>query len=64
MGKNPDSGRPIIKAFLNPLMNWIWIGILLVVAGTLLALIPNLTRSPAPARVEVEAPVLAEARHA
>jgi cytochrome c-type biogenesis protein CcmF len=64
MGKNPDSGRPIIKAFLNPLMNWIWIGILLVVAGTLLALIPNLTRTLAPARVEVEAPVLAEARHA
>jgi cytochrome c-type biogenesis protein CcmF len=63
-GKNPDSGRPIIKAFLNPLMNWIWIGILLVVAGTLLALIPNLTRTTAPARVEVEAPALAEARHA
>jgi cytochrome c-type biogenesis protein CcmF len=64
MGKNPDSGRPIIKAFLNPLMNWIWIGVLLVVAGTVLALVPNLTRAAAPARVEVEAPALAEARHA
>ena len=39
-GKNPDTDKPIIKVFLNPLMNWIWIGVLIVVAGTLLALVP------------------------
>jgi cytochrome c-type biogenesis protein CcmF len=64
MGKNPDTDRPIIKAFLNPLMNWIWIGVLTVAFGTLLALTPNLTRMFAPARVEAEAPALAEAHHA
>jgi cytochrome c-type biogenesis protein CcmF len=57
-GRNPDTDRPIIKVFLNPLMNWIWIGVLIVVVGTLLALVPSLAR--APARVAVE-PLLAEA---
>jgi cytochrome c-type biogenesis protein CcmF len=58
-GRNPDTDRPIIKVFLNPLMNWIWIGVLIVVMGTFLALVPNLTR--APARVEVVEPVLVAA---
>ena len=58
-GRNPDTDKPIIKVFLNPLMNWIWIGVLIVVAGTFLALVPNLTRTPA--RVVVTEPVLAAA---
>ena len=58
-GRNPDTDRPIIKVFLNPLMNWIWIGVLIVVGGTFLALVPNLTRTPA--RVAVAEPVLAAA---
>ncbi len=41
MGRNPDSGKPIVKAFLNPLVSWIWIGVLIVVAGTLYALVPS-----------------------
>jgi cytochrome c-type biogenesis protein CcmF len=62
-GRNPDTDRPIIKVFLNPLMNWIWIGVLIVVMGTFLALVPNMTRTPA--RVAVAEPVLvpAEAHH-
>jgi cytochrome c-type biogenesis protein CcmF len=60
-GKNPDTDRPIIKAFLNPLMNWIWIGVLIVVAGTFLALVPNLKRTPA--RVLEPVPVEAEVHH-
>ncbi len=40
-GKNPDTGQPVIKVFLNPLVAWIWIGVLLVVAGTGVALAPN-----------------------
>jgi cytochrome c-type biogenesis protein CcmF len=51
-GRNPDSGIPIIKVFLNPLIAWIWIGVLIVVAGTFIALIPNLVRSPAQVRQE------------
>ena len=56
-GKNPDTGKPIIKVFINPLMNWIWIGVLIVVMGTFLALVPNMTRVPAQARVTVPSPV-------
>jgi len=40
-GKNPDSGQPIIKVFLNPLVNWIWIGVLVIILGTAIALIPS-----------------------
>ncbi len=40
-GKNQDTGRPIIKVFLNPLVSWIWIGVLLTVAGTAVALAPG-----------------------
>jgi cytochrome c-type biogenesis protein CcmF len=62
-GRNPDTDKPIIKVFLNPLMNWIWIGVLIVVMGTFLALVPNMTRTQA--RVAVAEPVLvpAEAHH-
>ena len=41
-GTNPDTGQPIIKAFLNPLVSWIWAGVVLMVLGTLLALLPSL----------------------
>ncbi|HMH14600.1 MAG TPA: heme lyase CcmF/NrfE family subunit [Edaphobacter sp.] len=62
-GKNPDTDKPIIKVFLNPLMNWIWIGVAIVVMGTLVALVPNMTRTAARARVELESPVEAEVHH-
>jgi len=42
-GKNPETGLPIIKAFLNPLIMWIWIGVGIVVLGTGVALVPNMT---------------------
>jgi len=41
-GTNPDTGQPIIKAFLNPLVGWIWAGLVVLVFGTLLALVPSL----------------------
>ncbi len=40
-GRNPDTNKPSIKVFLNPLIAWIWIGVLIVVAGTLFALAPS-----------------------
>jgi cytochrome c-type biogenesis protein CcmF len=49
-GKNPDTGQPIIKVFLNPLVAWIWIGVLIVVAGTAVALTPNMTAAFAASR--------------
>ena len=39
-GTNPDTGQPIIKAILNPLVSWIWAGLGVMVLGTLIALIP------------------------
>jgi cytochrome c-type biogenesis protein CcmF len=45
-GRNPDTGMPIIKVFLNPLIKWIWIGVVIVVLGTFIALVPNLVRAP------------------
>jgi cytochrome c-type biogenesis protein CcmF len=50
-GTNPDNGRPIIKAFLNPLVGWIWAGLVVLVIGTLFALIPSLNPSTASVRV-------------
>jgi cytochrome c-type biogenesis protein CcmF len=49
-GKNPESGLPIIKVFLNPLMAWIWIGVVIVAIGTLVALAPNLSAALATQR--------------
>ena len=40
-GTNPDTGQPIIKAFLNPLVSWIWAGVVLIFLGTLVALAPS-----------------------
>ena len=60
-GTNPDSGLPIIKAFLNPLIAWIWIGVVIVVAGTFIALAPNLVRTPVRQRLEDLVPVGAAA---
>jgi cytochrome c-type biogenesis protein CcmF len=41
-GQNPDTQRPILKVFLNPLVNWIWLGVLIVIVGTGIALVPPL----------------------
>jgi cytochrome c-type biogenesis protein CcmF len=40
-GMNPDTGQPVIKAMLNPLVSWIWAGVLLMLIGTLIALAPR-----------------------
>jgi len=55
-GQNQDTGRPIIKAHLNPLVSWLWIGVLVMLFGTALALFPN---APAPVRAVATAPVAA-----
>jgi cytochrome c-type biogenesis protein CcmF len=40
-GTNPDTNLPVIHAYLNPLVKWIWLGGLVVVLGTLVTLLPN-----------------------
>ena len=63
-GKNPDTDKPIIKVFLNPLINWIWIGVAIVALGTLIALLPNTGGVMARQKVRVERPELVEVHHA
>jgi cytochrome c-type biogenesis protein CcmF len=40
-GTNPDTNQPIVKAFLNPLVSWIWAGVVFIVIGTFVALFPS-----------------------
>jgi cytochrome c-type biogenesis protein CcmF len=59
-GLNQDTGRPILKAHLNPLVMWIWLGVWIILGGTVLALVPNApapVRMPARTLVEHAAPV-------
>jgi cytochrome c-type biogenesis protein CcmF len=53
-GQN-EKGQPIIKAHVNPMVVWIWIGAWVMILGTALALVEN-----APAPVTVRVPKLVE----
>jgi cytochrome c-type biogenesis protein CcmF len=53
-GQN-DKGQPVIKAHLNPMVIWIWIGAWVMIIGTGLALV-----EPAPAPISVRVPKLIE----
>ena len=50
-----DKGQPIIKAHVNPMVMWIWIGAWVMILGTGLALV-----EPAPAPVTVKVPRMLE----
>ena len=54
-GQNQDTGKPILKVHLNPLVTWIWVGVWIMLIGTVVALIPNAVpvRVPVPARMHV-----------
>jgi cytochrome c-type biogenesis protein CcmF len=56
-GTNPDTGKPIIKVDLHPLIAWIWLGVVIVVIGTFIALVPNLVRTTVRQRQEDLVPV-------
>ncbi len=55
-GANPDTGQPIIKAFVNPLVSWIWAGVVFIVFGTFVALVPSLSPATAALRVPAAQP--------
>jgi cytochrome c-type biogenesis protein CcmF len=59
-GTNPDTNLPVIHAYLNPLVKWIWLGGAVVVLGTILALLPNrqavMVLSPATAGASAPVP--------
>ena len=39
-GMSDDGNRAVIQAFVFPLVSWIWIGALTLIAGTLISLVP------------------------
>lgn len=55
-GQSNDGSKPIIQVYINPLVNWIWIGALALVFGTLVALAPSKSnrRKPRPRAVGKE----------
>ena len=57
-GRDQQTDKPIIKVFLNPLVNWIWIGVGIVIFGTFIALVPNLKPNAARASAPVFTPRL------
>ena len=40
-GNSPETQLPVIHAYLNPLVKWLWFGGVVVVFGTLVAMLPN-----------------------
>ncbi len=40
-GMNPQNNLPTIHVFINPLVKWVWWGGMVVVMGTIVALVPN-----------------------
>jgi len=40
-GDSPETNMPVLHAYLNPLVKWIWLGGAVVVFGTLVAMLPN-----------------------
>jgi cytochrome c-type biogenesis protein CcmF len=63
-GINPDTKVPVIHAYLNPLVKWIWLGGVVVVLGTILALLPNRQAGIILSRAEERAPVPGSAQTA
>ncbi len=40
-GRDPNTGKAVIHVIINPLVQWVWIGGMIVLLGTILALIPS-----------------------
>lgn len=40
-GQDPKTGKAVIEVYVNPLVVWVWIGGIVMVLGTLIAMIPS-----------------------
>ena len=60
-GVNQDTGHPIIKAHLNPMVPYIWLGLVVMIFGTVVALVPNAAAIRIAAPEPVHAAAAAEA---
>jgi cytochrome c-type biogenesis protein CcmF len=45
-GTDDTGQRASLKIFLNPLQVWLWFGVIIMIVGTLLALIPQKQNNP------------------
>ena len=52
-GMNPENNLPTLHVFINPLVKWVWWGGMVVVMGTIVALVPNRAAVVVLARTEV-----------
>jgi cytochrome c-type biogenesis protein CcmF len=52
-GATPDGRKAIVQVFYNPLTMWVWVGGIVLVIGTLIALLPN-KKTPVRRRPETE----------
>ncbi len=43
-GVSNDNQRAVVQAYINPLVSWIWIGYWVLLAGTLICLVPSKVR--------------------
>ncbi len=50
---NPQSGGYTFKAYLNPLVSWLWLGGFVVIIGTHVAVLPEWRRQALPSREKV-----------
>src|SRR5438552_9818645 len=55
-GATPDGRKAILQVFYNPLTMWVWVGGVVLVIGTLIALLPN-KKTPSRKRPESETKV-------
>jgi cytochrome c-type biogenesis protein CcmF len=75
-GRSPETQEPVIHAYLNPLVKWVWLGGAIVVLGTILALVPSrqpvlalravaetAPAGPSPAPLPMERPLEREDSH-
>jgi cytochrome c-type biogenesis protein CcmF len=61
-GRSPETGKPVIHAYLNPLVKWIWFGGVVLVLGTILAMLPNRRTALVLRPVEAREPAWSEPR--
>jgi len=61
-GRSPETGKPVIHAYLNPLVKWIWFGGVVLVLGTILAMLPNRRTALVLRPVETREPAWSESR--
>jgi len=44
-GVSEETGKAVIQFYLNPLVTWIWIGGIVMLAGTVICIFPDLKRA-------------------